>query len=198
MSLLKALSLLYAEAGSYVDLGDFSGTCISDPGNCESQSMTWSLWLKITGGMYYVSSGGQASLVRGVAFMYKSTETRFVLTVNTEQFTVIQKYLPKMIPTNEWFHLTFTVNLKVNPNEALQLFINGALVDPDAISSSELGITSDGCTKLYIGMSNTCNDIYSTNVYGGSAAYSNLMVFDSLLNQQQILSIYSGESFINY
>ncbi|XP_071795674.1 uncharacterized protein [Asterias amurensis] len=65
---------VYAQSGSYLDLGDFKDTCISDPGLCES--MTWSIWLKIdtssgfTGNRYYISSGGQTSQAPGMAFVY--------------------------------------------------------------------------------------------------------------------------------
>ena len=65
---------VYAKTGSFLNIGDFKDTCISDPGLCES--MTWSFWLKIdtssgfNGDRYYFSSGGHTDWARGVVFLF--------------------------------------------------------------------------------------------------------------------------------
>ena len=193
---------VFVPVESYLVIGDFSGKCISDPGTCESQSVTWSLWLKIntssdfTGEKvrYYLSSGGQTSKARGVAFLYKQKDDIFWYDVRTEYKHISKKYNTSKIPTNEWFHLTLTVNAT---SGTTQLFVNGTMVASDETINGT-GTNSDGCTKLYIGMANPCekSNQYEPSQYGGSAAYSDLMVFDGLLNQQQIRSLYHGDFWI--
>ena len=187
---------VYAPGQCYLVVGNFSGKCISDPGTCESKSVTWSIWLKINMSsgftskeLYYLSSGGQTGSARGVAFVYRKDKL-FQYDVRTENYHTTIK--TDIIPTNEWFHLTLTVNAT---SGATQLFVNnGTMVASD--ETIYTGSGSDGCTELYIGMANTCKTTIKPSDYGGSAAYSDLMVFDGLLNQQQILSIYQGDFWI--
>ncbi|XP_038052778.1 uncharacterized protein LOC119725443 [Patiria miniata] len=189
---------VHAPLGSFLDLGDFAGSCVSDPGLCESESVTWSIWLKIDtpvsvnkDSWYYLSSGGQTGQARGIAFAYKEdTNTqRFLFTAKSEQFRVHRRYDKSKIPLDEWFHLAFTADLSDTRGTDLQLFVNGETVNADVTENQSI-TQSDGCTHLYIGMSNTCAGTYSVDTYGGSAAYSNLVVFDGLLGSQQIANLY--------
>ena len=178
---------VYAEVGSYLDLGDFNNTCISDPGLCKS--MTWSLWLKIytstgfTGERYYISSGGQTGIARGVAFLYKSETNKFELHVRTATFIMDNTYQESQIPLQSWFHLALTIEMNV-----LKLYVDGELMNGNNINTQG-GSSVDGCTRLYLGMTNTCRQAYKSDTYSGSAAYSNLMVFDRLLNQEEIKNL---------
>ncbi|XP_071795649.1 uncharacterized protein [Asterias amurensis] len=183
---------VYAKTGSYLNIGDFSGTCISDPDLCSS--MTWSIWLKIdtssgfTGSRYYISSGGQTGTSRGISFTFRDM---FQYNVRTSALLYVKKYDQAKIPQNKWFHLTLSFDINTEAADgALQLFVDGELIASDT-STSLQGSHSDRCTKLYLGMSNSCTADYDPITYGGSAAYSHLTVFAGLLTQQQIHNIYS-------
>ena len=169
---------VYAQSGSFLDLGDFKDTCISDPGLCES--MTWSIWLKIdtssgfTGSRYYVSSGGQTSLARGIAFLYKSKSGEFLITLKTEQ-TAVSKRIPKpKIPLNDWFHMVTTIDRITSNDTELMLYINSVPVSGDETINS--GKPQDECTKLFLGMPNTCGS-HDISTLSGSAAYCDLAVY---------------------
>ena len=151
--------------------------------------MTWSLWLKIytskgfTGERYYISSGGQTGIARGVAFLYKSTTNEFELHVRTATFKMGNKYQQSQIPLQSWFHLALTIEMKM-----FKLYVDGELMNENNINTQG-GSSVDGCTRLYLGMTNTCRQAYKSDTYSGSAAYSNLMVFDRLLNQDEIKNL---------
>ncbi|XP_071795497.1 uncharacterized protein [Asterias amurensis] len=181
---------VYAKTGSFLNIGDFKDTCISDPGLCES--MTWSLWLKIdtssgfTGTRYYITSGGQSSTARGIAFFIANKMFKCFIKTSTRSY--IKAYDKSKIPLNKWFHLALTIDIgNVTVDDALQLFVDGV---PIASTASSGATTSfrDSLTKLFLGTSNGASDYTK---YGGSASYSHLTVFDGLLTQQQIHNIYS-------
>ncbi|XP_071796316.1 uncharacterized protein [Asterias amurensis] len=186
---------VYAQSGSYLDLGDFKDTCVSDPGLCES--MTWSLWLKIdtssgfTASRYYISSGGQTSLARGIAFLYKRTSREFVISLRTEQAGILKKIPKPKIPLNDWFHLVITIDRITSNDTELMLYINSVPVSGDETINS--GIPQDGCTKLFLGMSNTCGS-RDISTLSGSAAYSDLAVYNGSLTQEQITGIHTCSS----
>ncbi|XP_038052765.1 uncharacterized protein LOC119725432 [Patiria miniata] len=188
---------VHASLGSYLDLGDFAGSCVSDPGLCESETVTWSIWLKIDtpvsvnkNDWYYLSSGGQTSQSRGIAFMYKKDSQKFWIIAKSGHFLFNRKYNKSKIPLDEWFHLAFTADLSGTRGTDLKVFVNGDMVNADVMKNLTATTQSDGCTHLYFGMSNTCARTYSVDTYGGSAAYSNLVVFDGLLSSQQIANLY--------
>ena len=186
---------VYAKTSSFLNIGDFKDTCISDPGLCES--MTWSLWLKIdtssgfTGTRYYISSGAQSSKARGIAFLL--SKNMFKYEIHTSTRTYNKAYDKSKIPLNKWFHLALNIDIgNVTVDDALQLFVDGV---PIASTASSRAISfSDSLTKLYLGTSNAATHAIDYTRYGGSAAYSHLMVFDGLLTQQQIHNLYSGGS----
>ncbi|XP_038053328.1 uncharacterized protein LOC119725816 [Patiria miniata] len=188
---------VHAPLGSYLDLGDFAGSCVSDPGLCESETVTWSIWLKIDtpvsvnkNNWFYLSSGGQTGQARGIAFMYQKNFQKFLITAKSEQFHFNRKYDKSKIPLDEWFHLAFTADLSGTRGTDLKVFVNGEMVNADVMGNPTATTQSDRCTHLYIGMTNTCDRTYSVDTYGGSAAYSNLVVFDGLLSSLQIANLY--------
>ena len=185
---------VYAQSGSFLDLGDFKDTCISDPGLCES--MTWSLWLKIntssgfTGNHYYISSGGQTSQAVGFAMLYESNLKKFALISRSVRNTIDKRYKKNRIPLDSWFHLAVTIEMKQKVVKDVKLYIDGEFILQDETRTPIAGIEGR-YTKLYLGMSNN-NRVDENNIlttYSGSAAYSNLMVFDRLLNQDQIKNL---------
>ncbi len=188
---------VYAQAGSYLDLGDFEDTCISDPGLCES--MTWSLWLKIdtssgfTGYRYYISSGGQTTIARGIAFLYKSDTDMFLFTTRTKQLSSYLGYTKQKIPLDKWFHMVITLD-NANLLEYTMLYIDGVFMETDSYEPKSVTF-EDECTKLYLGMANTNGHNHRSSELGGSAAYTDLTVFDGRLTLKQIKDLYeSGRS----
>ncbi|XP_071796317.1 uncharacterized protein [Asterias amurensis] len=183
---------VYAEVGSYLDLGDFKDTCISDPGLCKS--MTWSLWLKIntssgfTGNRYYISSGGQSSQAVGFALLYKSDLEKFALISRSVRNTIDKRYKKNRIPLDSWFHLAVTIEIKQKVVKDVKLYIDGEFMLQDETRTPIAGIEGR-YTKLYLGMPNTVDENHMLTTYSGSAAYSNLMMFDRLLNQDQIKNL---------
>ncbi|XP_033628212.1 uncharacterized protein LOC117290774 [Asterias rubens] len=181
---------VYAKTGVYLDIGDFSGTCVSDPDLCGS--LTWSLWLKIDtlsdfAERYYVSSGGQTNMAKGIAFLYHTDHFRYQ--IKTSSSSYVTYYSSSTIPKNLWFHLALTFD-DMAVGDAIQLFVNGVAVARDTYLTPA-GVASDGCTDLYMGHSNTCNNVYESSIYGGSAAYSDLTVFDGFLTQDHIRDMHS-------
>ena len=83
---------------------------------------------------------------------------------------------------DNWFHLAATVDLSKSPEE-VHMYIDGNLLSDNTRKESTGAISQvDRCTRLCLGHYNPCNGIrYSSSADGSSAAYSNLMVFDSLL-----------------
>ena len=58
-------------SGSWVDLGDFKGTCVSDPSRCvDGLSLSFKVNIQGSGTGYLLSSGGQSG--RGLAVYYAS------------------------------------------------------------------------------------------------------------------------------
>ncbi len=183
---------VYTQAGSFLDLGDFKDTCISDPGLCES--MTWSLWLKtdtslgFTGERYYISSGGQTGQAWGIALLYKSKEEMFYFAVRTVRSTIAYKYHKTKVPLDRWFHLAVTIEMNQKEVNVVKLYIDGEFRLEDETDAQGDGI-KDSCTKLYLGMTNQCTKTRSSHEFSGSAAYSNLKVFNRFLNQDEIKNL---------
>ncbi|XP_038069601.1 uncharacterized protein LOC119738706 [Patiria miniata] len=186
---------IYTGEGAYINLGNFAGTCVSDPDVCASHSVTWSLWLKInsstsfTSNRYFVSVGGRTWRGRGITFLYRNSDNKFLFGARSESWTYYLKYETNKIPMDRWFHLAATVDL--SPTKSLVLYLDGKefgrCYDPTEITSP-----NDGCTKLILGNANPCFGIIPSSLTsGGSAAYSNLMVFDHLLSKEQIANLYA-------
>ncbi|XP_038067050.1 uncharacterized protein LOC119737020 [Patiria miniata] len=92
---------------------------------------------------------------------------------------------------DRWFHLAATVDL--SPTNALVLYLDGKELGSYDDETERIS-PNDGCTKLILGNANPCYEhgiISSSLTSGGSAAYSNLMVFDHLLTKEQIANLYA-------
>ncbi|XP_038053557.1 uncharacterized protein LOC119725979 [Patiria miniata] len=189
---------IYTGEGAYIDLGDFAGTCVSDPDVCASDSVTWSLWLKInssagfTHDSYFVSAGARSRGARGVAFLYRNSLNAFVFAARSESWSYFERYetLGK-IPIDRWFHLAATMVLSPT-NAQLVLYLDGKELGSYDHNEKE-DSPRDGCTRLVLGSMNPCVGMSppSSLNFGGSAAYSNLMVFDHLLTEEQIANLYA-------
>ncbi|XP_022105933.1 uncharacterized protein LOC110987484 [Acanthaster planci] len=187
---------------SFIDLGYFDESCISDLDSCKSHSVTWSIWLNIDSPSdaknklhYFLSSGGQTGLARGIAFLYDARSSQFLFAARSKDLYIRQKYNISKVPLDEWFHLTFIVDSVGTPDMDLKIFVNGELVQVDEEEmSTGAGGQSDTCTRLFLGMSNTCSGDLSLSQYGGSAAYSSLVVFDGLLGPHEICHLYECRS----
>ena len=190
---------VYVGSGAYLDLGDFAGTCVSDPDVCVSNSVTWSLWLKInssgelSGDRFFLSSGGRTRKARGVAFLFRGNENNFLFAARSlrKSWSRYQLFQPSRIPRDAWFNLVATVDLtQVNAN--LRVYLNGGLLTENGAENVDVS-QSDGCTRLFLGNANSCPTIGTPSAltYGTSAAFSNLMVFDGLLTEEQIGNLYA-------
>ena len=127
-----------------------------------------------------------------MAFLYISSANQFLVTQRNRSFALNIMFRKQRIPLNKWFHMVIQID-NVVVEGALLMYVDGVLIEPDhtaAISISEL--SPDSCTKLYLGMTNTCNTIYQSTKWGGSAAYSHLTVFDGRLTPKQIEDLYES------
>ncbi|XP_022105931.1 uncharacterized protein LOC110987483 isoform X1 [Acanthaster planci] len=187
---------------SFIDLGDFSRSCISDLDSCHSHSATWTIWLKIDTPPrnssyrgYYLSSGGQTQSARGIVFLYNAGSCQFQFMARSQKHVISRNYTKGKVPLDKWFHLTFTVNSIGMPSMDLKVYVDGELIQADDMSDAITeGGRSDDFTRLYLGMTNTCTGKYPVSQYGGSAAYSSLVVFDGLLGIQEIRHLYECRS----
>ncbi|XP_022105934.1 uncharacterized protein LOC110987485 [Acanthaster planci] len=127
--------------------------------------------------------------------MYNAQSTEFLFAARSKYHHIRRKYSISKLPLDKWFHLTFIVDSVGSPGMDLKVFVNGELMQVDDMSNAtSKGGWSDGCTRLYLGMTNTCKKTYSVDQYGSSAAYSSLVVFDGLLSQQEIRHLYKYRS----
>jgi len=114
---------------SYAIVGDFNGTCFSDPSDCKLGGMTIYLWLKIKKSdldpkkdQYIISSGGQSKKSRGFAFLNFHGSYVMVLSTKERQWKIT---IPKL-KLDEWMQLAFVWN---NKNNRLTFYLNGELKD---------------------------------------------------------------------
>ena len=189
---------VYAGEGAYIDLGDFQGTCVSDPDVCASETVTWSHWLKINSQVpskshdYYLCSGAYTSLARGVCIIYDRGNDVLIFAARSfrKSWSVYHKFAWSRIPKDTWFHLALTVDLRQTQAE-LKVFLDGVMVVEDFVETHFVS-TNDGCTRLVLGVNGPCPTAkipyFAT---AGSAAYSNVMVFDNLLPPEQIYNLYA-------
>jgi len=115
------------EQGSWIDMGNFQGKCISDPSLCVS-GITMMFWASIDMSpvmknpslpKYVFSSGGSDSRSRGFSFFHQNN--MYVLqVVNGEQKWRVEIPNSK-IPFNSWFSFAFTWD----KGSGLTHFING-------------------------------------------------------------------------
>ena len=186
---------VYTGDGSFMDLGDFAGTCVSDPDVCVSESVTWSIWLNINStdlsqnNKYYISGGGRTKAARGIALLYQNR--KFMFCARSKKKCCIRTFTLKPheeVPINEWFHFVTTIDLtQESVDDIVTVYINGDMLSPDVITNKVDRSNYDKCTRLCLGGINPCSGVtYPSSVYRGSAAYSNLMVFDGLLTHEHV------------
>ncbi|XP_022103444.1 uncharacterized protein LOC110986109 [Acanthaster planci] len=110
--------------GSYIDLGDFHGRCVSDPTKC-SAGLSVSLWLKYQQG---VTSATPSFIIR--TREYGLQHPGFVMYINDARlYAVVQNSVGRWFaalkmenfPSDEWVNLAFTWS----ETQSLTLYING-------------------------------------------------------------------------
>ncbi|XP_022105932.1 uncharacterized protein LOC110987483 isoform X2 [Acanthaster planci] len=98
------------------------------------------------------------------------------------------------VPSLIWLTIN-SRNTSGMPSMDLKVYVDGELIQADDMSDAITeGGRSDDFTRLYLGMTNTCTGKYPVSQYGGSAAYSSLVVFDGLLGIQEIRHLYECRS----
>ncbi|XP_071941863.1 uncharacterized protein [Antedon mediterranea] len=148
----------------FIDIGDYSRTCVSDPSRCTPSGVTLSIWVKInslehllnnitnpTSVGYILSSGAQAPNGRGFAVAYDGVN----LTVTMQHSRHMIEFSTGFEDPEGWF------NLAVSYSEAqgLRLYIDGVLTG-SSTEEIETPIVSDFATHLHLGKRNDMNGDY--------------------------------------
>ena len=188
---------MHVTRGSYLDLGDFGGTCVSDPERCESNATTWSLWLKsdvprpTNDIQSYISTGGQTAGARGTYLLYDRRSDILSLGAKDRYHWDSWKYGASNFPSNEWFHLVYAINFNRVEGTTARLYVNGILVEHFSTKETAFTDAGDGCTRAYLAHTNTCASPPSTLQFGTTAAFSDLLVYDALLTSAQVQNLYA-------
>ena len=189
---------VYTREGAYLDLGDFAGTCVDQADLCAEQTATWSVWMKIDPLMleqdwtrFFVSTGGRTFRARGITVVrMHHGELRIELRSAVIGGSWAKSYLLSGIPFGEWFHLAIVGDLNYQ-GTGLFVYMNGVEL-PDPITYNRPVSPNDICNSLYLSGPGPCRTAKDANMYSvASAAYSNLMVFDSALSPDDVHTLYA-------
>lgn len=171
---------------SYVIVGDFKGTCFSDPGECTLGGMTVYFWLKINSSdikkdqdQYILSSGGQSKNARGFAFLNFHGEYVAVVSTKTMQWKLVFDKLK----LDSWIQITLVWSKSDND---LSFYLNG--VKQASVKGVKSDRPVDNHTILTIGRPN--NAINEEFMMPFSLAY--LALWDKPLNQNAVTNGYKN------
>ena len=171
------------ENGAYIDLGEFPNSCVSNPALCLNGHSTWSIWLKIhhnenSGISRFVSSG---SVNTPGVFLFGTSPSECVFGATASLVTWIA-YIT--IPDGSWFHLVILLDTIDNK---CSMFIDGIPIYVNLNPVSNLTERADSDISLTLGTTSGAKGTENAN-----AAYSDLMIFEKLLTEDEIKEIHDG------
>ncbi|XP_065051280.1 uncharacterized protein LOC135680954 [Rhopilema esculentum] len=182
--------LVYATTeypGSYIILGDFNGTCFSDPGKCILGGLTLSFWvnLKREGvkddqDAYIISGGGQSKESRGFGFLFFHGQYVFVLSTSNRQWKMI---IPEdKVPTGKWVNIVFAWE----KSKSLTYYLDGKKVM--SVKGSSADRPSDKYPLITIGKPNNAE----SREYMYPLKMHSVAMWDRPLKSDQVEGIYEG------
>ncbi|XP_071950397.1 adhesion G-protein coupled receptor D1-like [Antedon mediterranea] len=175
-----------------IDFGEFANTCLTRLELCK-RGLTVSVWLKIdtslNGRTYYVSSGGQTTVSRGISILgsrnVESYGDTFVLTVHLRDLNHIWEADTSALPSNgRWAHIAFTWS----EYHGLRVFIDGQLQAQHKFGTP-LTTNLYQYTRLMIGRPNSVSN------YFGSSGFSDLKIYYQRLEDHEIAEAFTNERF---
>jgi hypothetical protein len=155
----------------YINIGDQSGTSISDPSL--SGAVSFSAWVQPEGGDYIISSGAQTSS-RGISFVNRDPAV-----IELDNGSKLWRCEPSKLEQNKWTHVSSVWN-----GSTLEVYYNGKLVCTD--NSPSDSSVSDTETLLTIGSPN--NDL-GNYLFDGSV--DQIRIYNSSLSKKQVWKLYT-------
>ncbi|XP_041354286.1 adhesion G-protein coupled receptor D1-like [Gigantopelta aegis] len=180
----RVLGMLFLNQSACVTLGDFVGTCVSDPGLCEISGMTISFFFEYglshltTADLIVFTSGGRGRS-RGIAFYYEYNLNRYSLTLRTgsQEYTVTFEDDDVHFRGQTVTHFAITWD----KTQGLKLYGSGVVLRSTTQFSSVN--TSDVYTHLRIG----CQHLNDT--WGAWMKIDELVIWERVLSPDEIFSI---------
>ena len=179
--------------GYFIDLGNYDGTCVSDPMFCISGGFTWSIWLKMFYISHYyvlrnvISSGHYGDyksnfnlwITEDLNYLYCSAYNN-----NTRISTGINITDSRFKRT--WIHIACSFDFSVAAdNGTAKAYINGAGVEGKYLERFDEEYAIHKAPYGYSNMS-----LGDARV-GFTAAFSNLVLTDGILGDEEIQHVYS-------
>jgi len=142
--------------GSSIILGDFNGTCFSDPGKCILGGLTLSFWINLDReriredqDAYIFSGGGQSKESRGFGFLFFHGDYVFVLSIAAKQWKMT---IPESkVKTGKWENIVFVWEKSGN----LTYYANGEKIM--SIKGNDAKRPNDKYTLITIGKPNNAD-----------------------------------------
>ena len=202
---------------TFIDLGHFEGTCVSDPSVCMSGGFTWSLWLKIehisvnhsviNERSNVINSGNYDNHKSGFN-LWILNSSQLVCTAYTNgvriyaSISITDFVSVETLEEDPWFHVSCVFNVSGDGTGMGVAYMNGIRLQgqyPESlnleIQTYEEGIGNSNLTlgKYFISR----NDYDNPDDYI-KIAFSNLVVTDGILGDDDIQNLYSCGSLGEY
>eukprot|EP00794_Sanderia_malayensis_P016637 gene16637-18327_t len=173
--------------GSYIILGDFNGTCFSNPGKCILGGLTLSFWANLqrdhvhdVQDAYIISGGGQSKESRGFAFLFFHGTYVFIISTADKQWKLTID--EANVPTKKWANFAFVWNR----NGELAYYLNGKKQNSTKSKATER--PKDDYPLITVGKPNNADGkdyMYPLRIHS-------IAMWDRPLKPDQIKSIYDS------
>ncbi|XP_022108616.1 adhesion G protein-coupled receptor L1-like isoform X2 [Acanthaster planci] len=180
---------------SYIDIGDFSDTCVSDPSSCTSDGVTWSVWLKLCDkrkkrqrGITIIHSGHEEYEYSFILwYIYDDHIVCSVRDNNTELSVSVN--VTAIVPISTWFQVACTFNFSKLIVEAVAVYVNGLRVPSLPVDHNTLNKFSK--YRYQTGRNHLLIAPQYYYIKDISLSISNLILADGILGQDDIQNLFS-------
>ena len=169
-----------------VNLGNQRHNCMGDLSQCNN-GFVMAMWIQMhanDGDKYYISSGGQTGTSIGVVMMMRDKKLIVWFRTSTRLWEVRYR---RVVSLNTWYHVVLAWNI-ANGGKA---YINGVLASHDQDGYSQTSNTQpNSYVNFMLGASNR-----DPNVNPGEMTLDELRIWDAVMDDQEILSLYVADAF---
>nr|QNH72393.1 toxin candidate TRINITY_DN31672_c0_g1_i1 [Pachycerianthus borealis] len=183
-SLTPEQTLSSQNAGSWVDAGDFSGSCLSDPALCLN-GLTLALWINYPLGStrhhYIISSGGHPVIKDsyGLSIFTKDNFINMVVSTKYKTWTINDV----LLMDKQWRHVTITWS----ETAGLVYFENGQITSSDLIGEDNDAPLFNFYKNLTLFKPNNANEDFMTG------ELDSITLWDKILADKEIKDIFNSE-----
>ena len=153
------INALFVPAGVEVDLGDFAGTCVSNPNLCKNFTVSFLLKASSDKDLKVLDSGVKYGGIDEYGWSFKIDEYSEAKAMVAYEDIVV--FGEKLAATNAWILMAFTFDIDARSRKIV-LFQNGSHGNPPMSGSNcEL---QDKNTRLKLGSTSNKNDFFISNI----------------------------------